>query len=376
MSGGDDPGGLVADLRARTARLEAELGEIELLGDQARGEAEHHETRRAQAAERLEEAIVAGAEPSEASELSTQLVTFTRRAAQMEAQVEILAGKHEAVARHRAELVELAAALERLGPTRSVPVPEAVTPPPTVGGSGGAVRALVPTVGAEAAAEERLRRTIARAIHDGPAQRLTNAILEARIVERLLERDPDAVPAELARLTGTVQAALDETRAFVGTLRPTALDDLGLLPTLRSASRDRTRASGIPIELESLGTDRRLGTDLEGAVFRIVDGALAGFVARRPDSVLLRLDWGSGLDVTVQARVPGTTESDGDRPPVLAALIERWREEDEAAAGSEGRLPEAAWTELRALAGAAGFVLEREDGGRRLTLSVPAARPT
>jgi signal transduction histidine kinase len=395
LHGAGDPASRAADLRGRVARLEAELGEIELLHAQALGEAEHHETRRAQAAERLEEAIAAGAEPAEASELSSQLVTFTRRAAQMEAQVEILTGKREAVRRHRADLVELAGALEGLAEesalagasdaapdagagreTRAASKPSRRGPAtPSVVGSGGALRALVQTVGAEASAEERLRRSIARAINEGPAQRLTNAVLEVRIIERLLERDPAAVPAEMVRLAGSVQAALDETRAFVGELRPPALDDLGLVPSLRHAIRDRSRTSTVAIELESLGTDRRLGHELEGIIYRIVDGAIGGFVGREPQSVLVRLDWGSGLDVTVQARVSGGGESDAERPPVLAALIERWREEDEAAGGGEGRLPDAVWNDLRALAGGAGLILEREDGGRRIALSVPAARP-
>ena len=51
LHGAGDPASRAADLRGRVARLEAELGEIELLYAQALGEAEHHETRRAQAAE-------------------------------------------------------------------------------------------------------------------------------------------------------------------------------------------------------------------------------------------------------------------------------------------------------------------------------------
>jgi phage I-like protein len=78
------------------ARLEAELGEVELLVEQARTEAARHESRRVAAVEKLSTATAAAAsaggtlEPAVAADLNSQLVLLTKRAALMESQVDVL----------------------------------------------------------------------------------------------------------------------------------------------------------------------------------------------------------------------------------------------------------------------------------------------
>jgi len=72
---------------------------------------------------------------------------------------------------------------------------------------------------------------------------------------------------------GMVQATLDATKGFIFDVRPMVLDDLGLVPTLRRATRDRGRRAHVPVEFESVGADRRLPVDIESAVFRILDEA-------------------------------------------------------------------------------------------------------
>ena len=88
-----------------------------------------------------------------------------------------------------------------------------------------------------------------------------------------------------------VQQTLEATKSFIFDVRPMVLDDLGLVPTLRRAARDRGRRAGVPVEFDSLGPDRRLPMELESAVFRIVDEALAAYLAGRPDRIAIRLDW-------------------------------------------------------------------------------------
>ena len=90
-------------------------------------------------------------------------------------------------------------------------------------------------------AQEDLRREIARAMHDGPAQSLTNIVLQAQIVERLVARDPASASGEIRQLTAMVQQTLDATKSFIFDVRPMVLDDLGLVPTLRRAARERGR---------------------------------------------------------------------------------------------------------------------------------------
>ena len=164
-------------------------------------------------------------------------------------------------------------------------------------------------------AQEDLRREIARAMHDGPAQSLTNIVLQAQIVERLLGRDPDGARGELRLLVQMVQQTLDATKSFIFDVRPMVLDDLGLVPTLRRATRERGRRAGIPVEFDSIGADRRIAVDLESSLFRIVDEALAAYLAGNPDRVAVRLDWSEAvIEVEVAAyRDPTDAMAAADR---------------------------------------------------------------
>ena len=171
-------------------------------------------------------------------------------------------------------------------------------------------------------AQEDLRREIARAMHDGPAQSLTNIVLQAQIVDRLVERDPaKAGGGGQALLIAMVQQTLDATKSFIFDVRPMVLDDLGPRPDAPPRRRaSASKRAGIPVEFESLGNDRRLPMDLEAGFFRMLDEALVAYLAETPDSVALRLDWGDGLEARLVAsrRVGGRggREAWADRSPV------------------------------------------------------------
>jgi len=105
--GGEIPvGDLGIRLEAELVGVDSELAEIEMLGSQARTEAGRHEQNRVQTTEKLTAGVNMPAEDLVA--LSTQLVTLTRRAAVMEAQVDLLEGKRKTLGRFRDMLVELA----------------------------------------------------------------------------------------------------------------------------------------------------------------------------------------------------------------------------------------------------------------------------
>ena len=165
-----------AQVRAEIDALDRELAEIEMLVGQARAEAARHEQKRATAAEKLAGAGP-NANPADLVDGYGTLVTLTRRAVLMEAQVDVLEGKRKALARHRAALASLADRLE------GVTVPDAAAVAPADEAPPALSRVVL-------SAQEDLRREIARAMHDGPAQSLTNIVLQAQIVDRLLERDP------------------------------------------------------------------------------------------------------------------------------------------------------------------------------------------
>ena len=69
-------------------------------------------------------------------------------------------------------------------------------------------------------AQEDERRRLARQMHDGPAQSLTNFILQAEICQRLFQRDPVRAEEELENLKTAVNTTFQRTRTFIADLRP------------------------------------------------------------------------------------------------------------------------------------------------------------
>ncbi|HEY3333713.1 MAG TPA: histidine kinase [Candidatus Limnocylindrales bacterium] len=369
---------LLARLRTELATIERELVEIDMLVGQARTEAGRHEQKRAQAAERLA-AQDTGVDARDVAEAYGQLVTLTRRAVLMEGQVDLLDGKRRALARHRDALAAVAGELEGLRdlPPAEPQAEEEVSLPPSLS------RVVL-------SAQEDLRREIARAMHDGPAQSLTNIVLQAQIVERLLDRDPSQTKGELRLLVKMVQQTLDATKNFIFDVRPMVLDDLGLVPTLRRAARDRGRRAHVPVEFESMGQDRRLGMEMESSVFRILDEALVAYLALvpAPDRILLRLDWTSELEAQVAAhRAPA---SSGEEPlpavptdDVPDAIRQMIQDRHDARAAAEAAaleaaavvLPAAVRRDIMERAGSIGVAVEVLAGGAevRLVVGLPPA---
>jgi two-component system sensor histidine kinase DegS len=124
----------------------------------------------------------------------------------------------------------------------------------------------------QAVEAERLR--IARDLHDGPAQVMANLVLEAEILERLLTRDPALVKAELGEFKNSVKNAVDDMRRFMFDLRPMALDDLGLVSTMKRYTSEYQDRTGILCRFNVTGADRRLPPPLEETLYRIIQEAL------------------------------------------------------------------------------------------------------
>jgi len=123
-------------------------------------------------------------------------------------------------------------------------------------------------------AQERERQRLSRQMLDGPAQSLTNLILQAEICERLFDTDADQARAELANLRNAVAATFQTIKGFILNLRPMMLDDLGVVPTLRRYVDSFSDNSGIATHLTVTGQDRRLASHKEVTIFRIIQELL------------------------------------------------------------------------------------------------------
>ena len=375
-------------------RLDAELREVDQLVEQAKTEAARHAARQSAAADKLTTLHVTKPdETAEQLEMSAQLVTLTKRAALMESQVDVLEGKRRALGRYRDAVAEYASAVADLTGPGDGSVPETIggelldpsAPLPT------AVSRLVMTM------EEDLRKEISRAMHDGPAQSLTNIVLQAQIVEHLVTHDPEMAQGEVRQLIAMVQQTLDATKSFIFNVRPMVLDDLGLLATLRRAARERGQRAGIPIDFDSMGQDRRLTTDLESGLFRIVDDALAAYIDLGPDHMSLKVEWATQLEIRVaatraadQTAAPAETPAVPDQkkkgskveelPPALAAMIEERKADDRDAAEAARletivALPETTWREIQARAASIDVTANLVDEGSQLVLVTEAPTP-
>ncbi len=157
-------------------------------------------------------------------------------------------------------------------------------------------------------AQEEERRRVARELHDEAGQALTAVIIG---LERGLASMPDTYAANLpvqprqliSNLRDLAAQTLDEVRKLASELRPSVLDDLGLVAALRQYVRATEERSGLATHLQLTGLDEseRLPPAIETALFRIAQEALTNAIRHaRATSVQLRLrrtDTGVSLEV-------------------------------------------------------------------------------
>jgi len=123
-------------------------------------------------------------------------------------------------------------------------------------------------------AQEQERQRLSRQMHDGPAQALTNLVLQAEICERLFDKDPMRAKSELIELKKNVVNTFKSVKGFIFDLRPMMLDDLGLAPTLRRYSEGIKETGYAGLSLHITGKDRRFAAHKEVTVFRVVQALI------------------------------------------------------------------------------------------------------
>ena len=159
-------------------------------------------------------------------------------------------------------------------------------------------------------AQEDERRRIARELHDETSQALTALIIGLGSVEEALPLDANESRRRLEAARGLTIQTLEEVRKIIMDLRPTSLDDLGLVPALRWYSRTQANRMGLRLTFEARGVEDRLPPQIETALFRVVQEALTN-IARHAGARSVRVeieniestlvmvieDDGSGFDV-------------------------------------------------------------------------------
>lgn len=123
-------------------------------------------------------------------------------------------------------------------------------------------------------AQEDERRTIARELHDEVGQALAAIRVELAFAQRA-GLEPAAIAARLNDVRAITEGALHTIRDLSHLLHPAMLDELGLEPALASLLQTFRHRHGVDAELRHRGSDRRLGRELETAIYRIVQEALS-----------------------------------------------------------------------------------------------------
>jgi two-component system sensor histidine kinase UhpB len=156
---------------------------------------------------------------------------------------------------------------------------------------------------------EEERKRLARELHDETCQSLTSVIVN---LEAVCQQMPEDSPTtQRLKMTQEVaRATLDDTRRFMFDLRPSVLDDLGLVPAIRWYISQRVLPEGIAAEFQSTGLEDRLAEELETALFRIIQESITNAIkhgrarriqislARQGDQVKAVVrDDGSGFDL-------------------------------------------------------------------------------
>src|SRR5699024_10941295 len=137
--------------------------------------------------------------------------------------------------------------------------------------------------------EERLR--ISREIHDGPAQMLANILLRSEIIDQAYRRGRiEQSLSELKNIRSMVKSSLREVRRIIYNLRPMALDDLGLIPTIEKyISTIQSYHTEIDINFISLGLNSRLTKNYEIALVRLMQEDLHNAV-RHADATAINVN--------------------------------------------------------------------------------------
>lgn len=124
-------------------------------------------------------------------------------------------------------------------------------------------------------AQEEERQRVAREIHDGPAQSMSNVVLKAEICERMIDVDFEKAKQELRNLKGIVRDSLQDVRKIIYNLRPMSLDDLGLVPTLERFIVSFQEEAGISVSFKTKGIYSDIRPVISLTIYRIIQEAIS-----------------------------------------------------------------------------------------------------
>jgi two-component system, NarL family, sensor histidine kinase UhpB len=205
-------------------------------------------------------------------------------------------------------------------------------------------------------AQEEERRRLARDLHDEVNQALTAILLR---LEALAQETPAERAPEVAELKRLVNQAMDELLNLARQLRPSALDDHGLVPAVETQLKRFAARTGIEVRLDTRGDPDALPEVVQTAIYRVAQEALTN-VTRHAGATVVELDLeedASGAELRVR------DDGGGFDPSVVART---------SSDGPGGGLGLVGMAERARLVGGELDVRSAPGGGTTVTLRVPA----
>lgn len=224
----------------------------------------------------------------------------------------VMRGQLEKLQSDQTHLIRYKETLERINSASSSKMDE-----PAESGKMGSVEMLVN-------AQEAERQRLSRQMHDGPAQALSNFILQTEIAMKLLDVDPAQARNELGNLKVAAMGTFQKVRNFIFELRPMMLDDLGVAPTLKRYADTFKEQAGMDISILVSGNERRLAPYLEVMIFRSMQELLSYAVHQNQAALVkIQLDMGdSVIKLSMDDNGKGfDTDSLGKEPNLGLKLI-------------------------------------------------------
>jgi signal transduction histidine kinase len=150
------------------------------------------------------------------------------------------------------------------------------------------------------AAQESERKRIGRELHDGTGQMLTGLALGLRGLSTQVHTNPELVIRRLSDLENMAKTTIGELRLLIHDLRPPQLDDMGLIPALRSLVERYKEIDGPTFELRVDGTPYPLSAEVETMLFRIVQEGISNVTKHAAaEHATVRLTYDDGVSICV-----------------------------------------------------------------------------
>jgi signal transduction histidine kinase len=141
-------------------------------------------------------------------------------------------------------------------------------------------------------AQEEERKRIARELHDETSQSLTTLSIGLATIAKSPPKDVEKLQVALNKNQQLTLKILDDVHRLILDLRPSVLDDLGLVPALEWYAKNRLEPERVKVHFETSGTEERLPSHIEVALFRIAQEAISNIALHaKSEAVSISLDF-------------------------------------------------------------------------------------